>query len=336
MQTFTVTKREAGWRFDKYLKKLLPQAGNGFLYKMLRKKNITLNGKKAEGNESVAAGDSVELFFSEETFQKFSGKPSAEDALKKPAGNFAEQKIPDIAVIYEDEDILIVNKPVGILSQKAERGDVSLNEWMLRYLEEKGEFDAAGTFRPSVCNRLDRNTSGIVLCGKSVRGSQFLSLSLRDRSLRKFYAACVRGKMAREMTLIGYFKKDEEKNRAQIVSEREYMRLVEIRPEAEREYKKVETVVHPLSDQEEGECTKLEIQLVSGKSHQIRAQLAAIGHPVVGDRKYGWKPRTQREEGWKYQLLHACRVEFPDEIEGAFAHLAGKKFEAPAPIEWRG
>lgn len=346
MQKFTVTKKEAGWRFDKYLKKLLPQAGSGFLYKMLRKKNITLNGKKAEGNEAVAAGDSVELFFSEETFQKFAGSPSAGNEFAEKAGKrmLPEGKEPDISVIYEDEDILILNKPTGVLSQKAEKGDVSLNEWMLKYLFQKGEFaEEAGCFCPSVCNRLDRNTSGLVLCGKSVRGSQFLSEALRNRSLRKYYTAYVRGEIAEEASLVGYFRKEEEKNRAQILSEEEYRRLVLARPEAEREYKKVETVIRPLfyakPQTEEksrsggaGDYTKLEVLLVTGKSHQIRAQLAAVGHPVLGDRKYGWKPRGKWEEKWKSQLLHAGRIEF-SKIEGEFARLSGKCFEAPALFE---
>lgn len=331
MQKFTVTKKEEGQRFDKYLKKLLPEAAGGFLYKMLRKKNITLNGKKAAGNEVILAGDSVEMFFAEETFQKFSGKFKT----RTESGRSYEKacrSLPDIPVIYEDEDILILNKPVGVLTQKAEKEDISLNEWMLGYLFEKGELtkEDAGHFRPSVCNRLDRNTSGLVLCGKSIRGSQFLSEMLRNRSLRKYYTAFAQGRIGEEIRLEGYLKKEEEKNLSRILSEEKYKSLVISRPETEKEYKKIETVIKPVFYDAEKDFTKLEVLLVTGKSHQIRAHLAGIGHPVLGDYKYGWKPRNEREEALKYQLLHAGRIEFP-EIEGEFAYLSGKCLRAPEP-----
>lgn len=331
MQKFTVTKKEEGQRFHKYLKKLLPGATNGFLYKMLRKKNITLNEKKAAGDEVIAAGDTVEMFFSEETYLKFSGK----SAVEKDGLPHGFHSLSDISVIYEDEDILILNKPAGVLSQKAEKDDISLNEWMIGYLSEKGEMteEKAGSFRPSVCNRLDRNTSGLVLCGKSVKGSQFLSEMLRDRSLRKYYMAYAQGKIAQEIRLDGYLKKEEEKNRSQILSEKEYQKLTMAHLGAEKEYKRIETVIKPLFYDAERDFTKLEVLLVTGKSHQIRAHLADIGHPLLGDRKYGWKPRNERENTWKYQMLHAGRIEFP-KMEGEFARLSGKCVTAPEPDFW--
>lgn len=385
MQKFVVTKQEEGWRFDKYLKKLLPEAGGGFLYKMLRKKNITLNEKKAAGNEVIAVGDSVELFFSEETFLKFSGGvpeqkenvQTGDGEKRKTAGRVsggerqreegqtsgrerygkagrletaAEQKkqeeiyrlyrkafrtLKNISVIYEDDNILVLNKPAGVLSQKADRVDLSLNEWMIGYLLDKGEIteEELARFRPSVCNRLDRNTSGLVLCGKSVRSSQFLSEILRDRSLHKYYTAYAQGRIEQEITLDGYLKKEEEKNRAKILSETAYRRLILEDAAAGKEYKRIKTVIKPLSYLKERDCTKLEILLVTGKSHQIRAHLAGIGHPVIGDRKYGWKPGRKEEAVFTYQLLHACRVEFP-ETDGEFAYLSGKCLTAPLPQEW--
>lgn len=340
MQKFTVTKKEEGQRLDKYLKKLLPQAGNGFLYKMLRKKNITLNEKKAAGNEMLLEGDTVKIFFSEETFQKFSGKSAREKdgQCHDPESGRGEKyrkafhSLSDISVIYEDEDILVLNKPAGLLTQKAEKEDISLNEWMLGYLLDKGELEEekAGHFRPSVCNRLDRNTSGLVLCGKSIRGSQFLSEMLRNRSLHKYYTAFAQGEIPEEIRLEGYLRKEEEKNLSHILSEEEYRRLVLSRPEAEREYKRIETVIKPVFYDPEKDFTKLEVLLVTGKSHQIRAHLAQTGHPLLGDYKYGWKPRNQREEAWKHQMLHACRIEFP-EITGDFAGLSGKCLSAPEP-----
>lgn len=403
MQKIIVTRREAGWRFDKYLKKVLPQASSGFLYKMLRKKNITLNEKKAAGNEVVSAGDSVELFFSEETFRKFSGElsvPGADGEMPAARGEMrgsgrairqsadgevpaicgelrgkehalpggkqpenghavsrersgrngigrapraernrtyreAYRKLGDIPVIYEDEDILILDKPAGVLSQKAGKEDISLNEWMLGYLSEKGEFTdgEAGYFKPSVCNRLDRNTSGLVLCGKSVKGSQFLAKMLRDRSLHKYYEAYAAGRIKEEIFLKGYLRKEEAKNRSEILSEEEYRRRVSKDSDIQKEYKQIETVIKPLFYDVEKDCTKLEILLVTGKSHQIRAHLASIGHPVLGDWKYGWKPRGKKEEQLKHQILHAGRIEFP-KIEGEFARLSEKHFEAACPEDF--
>lgn len=369
MQKFVVTKQEEGWRFDKYLKKLLPEAGGGFLYKMLRKKNITLNEKKAAGNEVIAAGDSVELFFSEETFLKFSGgvpeqrngvqsgvidgqtksgkpdgsrKQMAETATVEGSSEGTYQSywtafhtLKNISAVYEDDNILALNKPAGVLSQKAGREDLSLNEWMIGYLLDKGEITEAhlARFRPSVCNRLDRNTSGLVLCGKSVRGSQFLSEILRDRSLHKYYTAYAQGRIRQEITLDGYLKKAEEKNRSKVISESAYRRLSQADPAVGEEYKRIETVIKPLSYLEKEDCTELEILLVTGKSHQIRAHLADIGHPVIGDRKYGWKPEGREDAVFRHQLLHASRVEFP-ETEGEFAYLSGKCLTASLPEDW--
>lgn len=338
MEKFVVTRQEAGGRFDKYLKKLLPQASSGFLYKMLRKKNITLNEKKAAGNEVIAENDVVKLFFSEETFRKFSGGMEGQESKTAEETAFLEsyrrafRELKDISVIYEDEDILVLNKPAGVLSQKAEKEDVSLNEWMVGYLLEKKEImeDELGRFRPSVCNRLDRNTSGLVLCGKTLRGSQFLSQILKDRSLHKYYLTYVKGRVEHSITLKGYLRKEEEKNRSEILSGSEYRQKVQAVPEMEKEYRKIEMVIEPLSYIEKRDCTKLRILLVTGKSHQIRAHLSAIGHPVLGDKKYGWKPDGKEDQAFLYQLLHAWYIEFP-KTDGAFAHLSGKHITAPVP-----
>lgn len=369
MQEFVVARAEAGGRFDKYLKRLLPLASSGFLYKMLRKKNITLNDKKAEGKEILAEKDVVKLFFSEETYLKFAGRSEGvsgrngadegdKDSVKEPEKNcqeagfslFPDRVCPErysfrksgedyrkayrqlggIPVIYEDEDILILNKPAGVLSQKAKREDVSLNEWMIGYLLEKKEISEEGLSRfcPSVCNRLDRNTSGLLLCGKTLRGSRFLSEILRDRSLHKYYLTYAEGKIEHPITLKGYLTKETERNRAKVISEEEYRKKV-LMAEPE-EYHRIETVIKPLSYSKEMDCTKLEILLVTGKSHQIRAHLSEIGHPVLGDIKYGWKPKRREEMGLKYQLLHAHKVEFP-KTEGEFDYLSEKVVTAPLP-----
>ena len=211
-----ITDREAGQRFDKYLHRILPNAGSGFLYKMLRKKNITLNDKKADGSEKTAVGDCVKIFFAQETLDKFMGKLSEQSAhssycqrqgSKQEAGSAlqpdtdmpkcqeygkAYRQFSDIRVIYENNHILIADKPAGILSQKAGKRDLSLNEWLTGYLLEKKELRETDLsfYKPSVCNRLDRNTSGMVLCAKTLKGAQLLGGLLKDRTSQVLSALC--------------------------------------------------------------------------------------------------------------------------------------------------
>ena len=183
MKEFIINENEAGQRFDKYLAKLLREAPKSFFYKMMRKKNITLNGKKATGNEKLLSGDHVKLFLSDETFEKFSGSIAA------PRAHHV------LDIIYEDENILLINKPAGMLSQPADDGTPSLVEYLTGYLLENGSLteEDLRTFRPSVCNRLDRNTSGLIAAGKSLVGLQTLSEMFKLRELHKYYLCLVEG-----------------------------------------------------------------------------------------------------------------------------------------------
>ncbi len=299
MREFIIASNESGQRLDKYLKKLLPNASSGFLYKMLRKKNITLNGKKAEGREGLSTGDCVRVFFSDDTFDKFSADAGR---LQEEYEQLKLLPMKGLVVLYEDEDILVLNKPANMLSQKAGETDISANERMLGYLIRSGALseEAFQTFRPSVCNRLDRNTTGILLAGKSLRGLQDLSEQLRSRQVKKFYRALVVGRVEQPAHLKGYLYKDEQKNQVQLVS-----RLKEgAHP--------IETIYRPL--QITDQYTLLELELVTGRSHQLRAHLASVGHPIIGDQKYG-NPGINEEYRRRYrvshQLLHAYRVELP-------------------------
>lgn len=180
MKQMEIGENEAGQRIDKYLKKLLPYAESSFIYKMLRKKNIVWNGKKAEGSVHLAVGDIVTLYLSDETLKKFSADKTFWILPENKRKSF-----PDLQVLYEDADILIVNKPAGILSQKAVSSDVSANEWIIQYLLDTGAVtqQTLKTFHPSVCNRLDRNTSGILIAGKTLHGLQKMSAQLKELSL---------------------------------------------------------------------------------------------------------------------------------------------------------
>lgn len=347
MQSVIIKKNQAGQRLDKFLRKYLPGAGSGFLYKMLRKKNITLNGKKAEGSELLALNDKVCFFFSEETFAKFSGFAREGDDEQEAIRAYGILR--GIAVLYEDEDVLVLDKPAGVLTQKAAAGDCSLNEWLIGYLLEKGALsgEELHSFRPAVCNRLDRNTGGIVLCGKSLAGSQYLSRCIRERTIRKFYRTICVGKMEEARTIHGYLAKDRKTNRVRVWSEEEWRK----RPGG-AEAAPVYTAYRPLAwtaeadtyscrpkdSEEKDKCdrgyTLLEVELITGKTHQIRAHLASIGHPLIGDTKYGdpaINRRLKEKYGLSYQLLHACRVEFPREDEGVGERLGGMTVSAPCP-----
>ena len=199
MKELIIKENEAGQRFDKYLAKVLKEAPKSFFYKMLRKKNITLNGKKATGNEKLLEGDTVKFFLSDETFEKFAGNTQVPRAYCR------------LDVVYEDKDIIIINKPAGMLSQPADDGQPSLVEYVTGYLLKKGELteEQLKTFRPSVCNRLDRNTSGLVCAGKSLAGLQFLSGIFHDRSLHKYYLCLVKGRLEKGEHIKGYLHKNQ-------------------------------------------------------------------------------------------------------------------------------
>ncbi len=308
MKEIVINENEAGQRLDKFLGKLLKEAPASFYYKMLRKKNIVLNGKKATGNEKLTAGDSVKLFLSDETFEKFAGKRQTNDLAAS---------VPNIAleIVYEDHDVLAINKPAGMLSQKAKKEDISANEYILQYLLESGTItrESLHTFKPSVCNRLDRNTSGILIAGKTLNGLQQMSKAFRERSMEKYYLAIVAGHISKPRRIEGFLKKDEKNNQVTILSE------------PSNDAKPIITEYRPLKLV--GQVTLLEVHLITGRSHQIRAHLASIGHPVIGDTKYG-NPRLNREflknAGVTHQLLHAYRLFLAD----------GTKIQADAPKEF--
>lgn len=330
MKEVTVGSNEAGQRLDKFLKKYLKEVGSGFLYKMLRKKNITLNGVKADGSEKLTQGDKVCFFLSEETLEKFRGP--APDTVsgsldnqqgKKPVGAERKISIPQVPIVYEDENILLLNKPAGLLSQKASPEDYSLNEWLIDYLLDQGEITREGlrTFRPSICNRLDRNTSGLVVCGKTLAGSQKMSELLRERNVHKFYRLFAAGRAELDGVTDAWLRKDEKNNQVEILSSP---------PSDCSKASHIITGCHPLAYYEG--YTYLEVELFTGKSHQIRAHLAALGHPLIGDGKYGDKRINDRfrKQGVRSQMLHAYRIEFPV-MDGLFAGLSGKVFTAPEP-----
>ena len=317
MREIVIEKNEVGQRLDKFLAKYMNEASKSFFYKMMRKKNITLNGKKCEGNEKLAEGDVVKLFLAEDTIEKFSSV------------QVQEVKKVDLDILYEDDEIILVNKPAGMLSQKAKETDESLVEYLIDYLLGSGKLTESGlrAFRPSVCNRLDRNTSGIVAAGKSLAGLQMLSGVFKDRSIHKYYQCLVSGEIRDVKTVDGWLLKDEKKNQVRILTDVEAKRFEG--KGGDEEPKRIRTKYEPIAT--DGRFTLLRVTLLTGRSHQIRAHLASLGHPIVGDSKYGGVSKVNPSgRTVKYQLLHSYRLEFPKLAE-PFAYLSMKVFEAPLP-----
>lgn len=269
MQQIEIKENEAGQRLDKFLHKFMPLAPASFFYKMLRRKNITLNGKKAEGNEKLIVGDKLSFYLSEETIQNFMNKEAASDEYEK-----AFCRLKGIKIVYEDEHVLFMNKPAGILSQKASPLDLSLNEWMIGYLlaEKILDVKALSTFKPSICNRLDRNTMGLVIGAKTLAGSQKINHLIKSRSIKKFYRMLVKGEVRKEETLEGFLIKDEVSNK---------VRLAAKGNEDKSAY--IKTRYYPV--QFFSDKTLVEAELITGKTHQIRIHMASTGHPLLGDYK---------------------------------------------------
>lgn len=307
-----VNENEAGQRFDKFLFKYLNEAPSSFIYKMLRKKNIVLNGKKATGNEKLNCNDEIKLFLADETIQKFK---------KSEKSGYNIQKNIPFSVIYEDENVCFMNKPIGVLSQKAREEDVSMIEYFTSYLLINNEISESElrTFHPAVVNRLDRNTSGIIIGGKTLTGLQEMSALLKMRNLHKYYICVVDGVMEGTERITGYLTKSENHNKVRITKEETPGSFY-----IETEYKALKT---------NGRQTLLEVWLLTGRSHQIRAHLSSIGHPIIGDGKYG-NPKINKKFKQLYRLksqfLHSYRLEIP-EIDGKLDYLSGKTITAQLP-----
>lgn len=346
MQEITIGTNEAGQRLDKFLAKYMKLAPKSFFYKMMRKKNIVLNGKKVSGSERIQTGDQIKLFLADETIEGFrSGKKAQEvdlgaqqmpqaKRLEKGARQMPQAKrptngarqmspakrlekgarqgkielqqghydrnLPPLQIVYEDAQFLVVNKPVGVLSQKADRNDRSIVEQITDYLADNAADD---TFRPGICNRLDRNTSGLIVAGKTVRALQDMNKRFKERTICKYYLCVVHGSVLKKQYLKGYLEKDSRTNK------------VTVRQQPGPNSVPIATEYLPLQQgMYQGESfTLLQVHLITGKSHQIRAHLASIGHPLVGDVKYSTKRASafDREQlHQRVQLLHAWQLIF--------------------------
>ena len=289
MKQITVTNDMASQRLDKYLQRLLPACPKSLIYKQLRKKNITLNSSKAAGNELIKAGDVISVFFSDETYEKFSSGEEINTSIYEKA--FSTLK--GIEPVYEDEKILVFNKPANVLSQSVNRTDMSVNEYLIGYLLNKGVVtpESLQKFRPSVCNRLDRNTSGLILCSKTFEGSRYLSDKIKEKDLEKYYLAIVSGRFSGPELDIKYVFKDEKENKLKFVTEDTEGAML------------IKTGFEPVKCGDNISLVK--VRLYTGKSHQIRAHLSHLGYPILGDRKYG---NPDSSKAAPRQMLHSYRT----------------------------
>lgn len=307
MKEVIIDKNDSGQRLDRFLKKYLKDAPQSFIYKMLRKKNIKVNNKRGNPDTIIMEGDTIQLYLSDETIEKFKGTNRVEKS------KFA------LNIIYEDNNILLINKPVGILSHSAEKeyGN-NIVDSMIHYLYEKGEYNprAEKTFKPSICNRLDRNTSGIIIGAKNYEALKLINAAIKEGKVYKYYKTIVKGIVKEEGIFEGYLTKDEELNKVKVLDQ-----------EGDNT-KRIITKIKVLKTS--NKYSLLEIELITGRTHQIRAHLSNIGHPVIGDIKYGNKAvnRYFRENyRLESQFLHAYKIEFSN-MEMPFDYLNGKEFTA--------
>ena len=310
MRSLIVGDNEKNQRLDKLLLKYLDSSQSSFVYKMLRKKNITLNDKKATGNERLEKGDEIKLWLSEETLEKFISKNKIMTENKTLTSEFKFEKE---LIIYEDDNVLLYNKPVGLLSQKAKNDDVSLNELFIEYLLKEGKISGQSlkTFKPSVCNRLDRNTTGIIVLGKSLFGLQTINKMIHERSIKKYYLCIVKGKLSGKKHIKAWLYKDEKTNKVK-VDDKEFKDARYIETEYEALYA-------------DDEKSLLKVNLLTGRTHQIRAHLAYIGHEILGDPKYA----KRNNKALNTQLLHSYEL-FVPEIEG-MENFGNRLYRADVP-----
>ncbi len=310
MREFIITRNDAGQRLDKFLTKALPSLPPALLYKSIRKKKIKVNRHRAEGKQMLAVGDSVQLFLAEEFFHKAS-------STEKEHALFAIT--PRVSVLYEDDNILLASKRPGVCAHEdAEGNDNSLILHIKAYLFQKGEYDPSDSlsFAPALCNRIDRNTGGIVIAAKNAEALRLLNETIRARKADKFYLCAVHGTpRPREALLSGYLLKDSAKNTVKVYDKN-----------PPRDAKEIRTKYRVLKEADG--LSLLEVELLTGRTHQIRAHMAHIGHPLLGDGKYGIN-RADRARGYKYQALYSYRLRFSFPEDCLLSYLDGKTFTVP-------
>lgn len=308
---YIITENEANQRIDKFLKRMLKDAPISFIYKMFRQKDVKVNGKKAPIDYLTKEGDEISIYLQPKLLEEFH-----KEALLRPVKA-------DFDILYEDENILVINKPKGLLVH-GDEGEkrITLQNMVLNYLKEKREWDPSSLdgFVPSPAHRLDRNTTGIVIFGKNLPTLQQLLELFRTRDqIEKKYTLLVRGNITNDGQINYALLKDPDKKQVKVVSE-------------SKGGKPALTIYHRLKNYEFGYAL-VQAELMTGRTHQLRVHFAAIGHPIVGDSKYGdfqVNALFENMYGLKNQFLHAAYFKFK-KIDGKLAYLSNKEFICPLP-----
>ena len=313
MRQITIRKNDAGQRLDKFLTKAVKGLPMSMMYKYIRTKKIKVNRARTQQSYMLCEGDEIQLFIREEFFASPETDQSALFRIR-----------PKLNILYEDEHILLLNKRPGVLvHEDTAAAENTLIMHVKAYLAQKGEYDpeAEQSFAPALCNRIDRNTGGIVIAAKTAEALRVMNEKIRNDEVRKFYLCAVHGcPKPRRATLTAWLRKNSEDN------------LVEISDVRKPGFKEIITKYRVLSEREDKSL--LEVELVTGRTHQIRAHMAHIGHPLVGDGKYGVN-RDDREKGYKHQALYAFRLEFAfREDSGALQYLNGRSFALDRSEIW--
>ena len=303
MISFIIKKEEEGQTLEKFVKKALSEAPLSFVYKLFRKKDVKVNGHWQDKKYIISNGEEVSIYITDSQLEEF--KRQVESKHAEDISNW---------IIYEDENILLINKPRGVLVQKNNEDSHALDEMVISYLSSKGEYDLNNDlgYKPAPAHRLDRNTAGIVVFGKNIATLRYLSDALNDKSvISKRYLALVKGEISKDGEINAPLLKNSKSQRVSVYKEG--------KPSITR-YKVVETFKG---------YTLLEVELLTGRTHQIRVHMAYINHPVVGDSKYGdyeLNKEIESKYGFKNQFLEAHQLDF-HKLNNPLKYLSGRSFK---------
>ena len=309
MQKFLISESESGQTLEKYIRKVLKDAPLSFIYKLFRKKDVKVNGHWQKEKYVLSANEEVTIYISDEQLEEF----------KKKSKTLSINKVSDY-IVYEDDNILILNKPRGLLVQKDSSNEVALDEMVISYLVEKGEYDPNKDlgYTPAPAHRLDRNTAGLIIFGKNIQTLRYLSSVIQDKSLvQKKYLTLVKGRVDKDGEINSPLMKNTKTGMVFVSSDGK---------DALTKYKVVEHI---------GDYTLLEVELLTGRTHQIRVHLSSIAHPVIGDSKYGdyaLNKEIEDKYGFKNQFLVAYLLKF-GKLESPLENLSHKSFKIDLPEE---
>ena len=307
MKEYIIGANDAGQRLDKFIRKTFSLMPPSEMYKAIRTKKIKVNRKRAEISQIMNEGDTVQLFIKDEF-------------MARERDDFFKNINPAFGIVYEDENLLICDKPAGLLCHSDSDGEQNtLIEQIKSYLWKKGEYDPEreNSFAPALCNRIDRNTAGIVTAAKNADALRVMNDKIKRRAVSKYYLCLAHGRFEKASdTLEGYIYKDEKTNTVSVSRA----------PQRGHEKEALKAVTKYRVVGYDGSDSVVEVELVTGRTHQIRAQMAAIGHPLVGEGKYA-ENKSDRKKGFSHQALYSYRLVFEKDAASVLSYLDGREFK---------